>query len=106
MLHAKIEKVAIIMPKRGIFLVENRKFCSKTKIFLKNQIFYSKFIEIIGPNEFDLFFKKHPTTGQKIQKYGSVAKSPKTWQMSCFRDNVTSLQGERSPGREPRIKVA
>jgi hypothetical protein len=61
LLHAKIEKVANTMPKRGIyvvcFLVENRNFCSK-------------FIEIIGPNEFDRFFKKRPTTEQKVQKRG------------------------------------
>ena len=35
MLHAKIEKVANTMPKRGIFLVENRKFLLKNRILVE-----------------------------------------------------------------------
>jgi hypothetical protein len=33
MLRAKIEKVAKTMPKRGIFLVENRNFAQKLNFF-------------------------------------------------------------------------
>jgi hypothetical protein len=71
------------------FFVENRNFCSK-------------FIETISPNEFDLFFKKLPITAQKIQKRGSVAKSPKTWQMPRFRGNVTSLHKNQQKHVETR----
>jgi N6-adenosine-specific RNA methylase IME4 len=71
MLHAKIEKVANTMPKRGIlFWLKIEIFAQNLNFFLKNQIFCSKFIEIMN-----LFFSL-----KNVQQWGKKSKNVTAWQ--------------------------